>query len=100
MPEDAKFPFEYDESGDRASVTGEDFYYRHALQLGLMAVENVKGRPTTESDRVQVRDEIGRKLVSSPYFDEPIVIKLVDFDEEHVTAEVKTPNVSKFEITV
>lgn len=100
MPEDAKFPFEYDESGDVASVTGEDFYYLHAQQLALIATEDIKGTGLTETDLVVIRDTISKTVSNSPYFEEPVNVDVIDSSGEELQAQVDANNVSQFEITI
>lgn len=100
MPEDMKIPFEYDGTGDVATVEGEEFYYRHALQLALIATEDVKGGPLTESDIVEIQDTIGRQIVSSPYFGQPVSIEIVDRQDEEIVAEVTVSNADTFDIEI
>lgn len=100
MPEDLKIPFEYDETGDAATVEGQEFYYRHALQLALLATEDIKGEALTETDIVETRDRIGERLAGSPYFEAPIFINIVSSDVDEFTAEITAENTSTFEITV
>lgn len=100
MPEDIRFPFKYDETGDAASAVGQDFYYRHALQLALLATEDVKGHALTETDIVNIRDRIGERIVNSQYFDPPIQIDIIESTREEFTAEVRAENIEPVEITI
>lgn len=95
-----RIPFEYDETGDVATVEGDQFYYRHALQLALIATEDIKGSGLTETDLVEIQDTIGRQISSSPYFGQPISVTIVDYSNEELTAEVSVSNLETFEIEI
>lgn len=100
MPEDMKFPFEYDETGDVATVDGDEFYYRHALQLALIATEDVKGEGLTATDVVAIEDRIATMLASSPYIEPPIVVDTLESQTTEYRAEVTVGNFdNSFEIT-
>lgn len=98
MPTDAKFPFEHDDTGDLSSVSGEEFYQRHILQLGLVAAGEHKGSPSTANDAIELQSEIRKLLTSSPYISSPVRVSISDIENETVTAEVNVPEVDTFEI--
>lgn len=100
MPEDAAFPFKYDESGDIATVDENDFYYQHIHQLGLIATEEIKGGALSQADIIEARDTIGELLVASPYIEQPVTVKITESGQETLTAEVTTSNYSTYEITI
>lgn len=100
MPEDMHFPFEYDESGDIRTVTGDDFYYNHALQLGQIAAYDERASGLTATDITRIEGIIKDTYAASPYFDEPITVDITSTDDETLTADVRTANLSEFEIQV
>lgn len=98
MPEDMKIPFEYDGTGDVATVTGDEFFYRHAMQLALIASEDIEGGPLTDSETVEMQDTIGETLAGSPYISLPISVEIIDTTNETITIEVTASNIDTFEI--
>lgn len=100
MPEDAKFPFEYDESGDIATVDEDDFYFQHIQQLALIAAEDIKGGALSQADIIEARDTVGELLIASPFIEQPVTVDITDSDRETFSAEVTTSNYGTLEITV
>lgn len=92
MPEDAKLPFEYDQTGDIATVDGEDFYHQHIEQLALLAAEQIKGGSLGQAEIIEARDTIGELLVQSPYIEQPVTVEITDSDSEKFTADITTSN--------
>lgn len=100
MPEDAAFPLHFDESGDVATVSGFEFYQHHALQLGLLAAEDIRGRAMNATNITSLESDVARSIRSSPYFDEPVNATVVEVTNEGYTIEVDANNLSTFDIEV
>lgn len=100
MPEDLAFPFEWDETADAASVDGDDFYYQHALLLGLIAVYEERGQPMSANDIISLEDRIARIMTASPYFEGPVQINVTEVGDGYMDIEVAASNISTYEITV
>lgn len=98
MPEDLSLPPVFDETGDMKSVTGEDFYYNHVLQLGLIAAEDIKGGSLAANEIISLESDIRDKLIESPYVDPPVTVTILDSDDETLKAEVGISNFSEFTI--
>lgn len=100
MPEDLLFPFDFDETGDAASVSGEDFYVQHAQLLGLIVAESIKGEGLTRADQIAFQTDLAESLGNSPYFSGPVSVTIVDSPQETFEAEIDVPETDTFEITV
>jgi hypothetical protein len=98
MPKDIAFPFEQNATGDVEAVTGTEFYERHALQLGLLAADDASGGGATANDIIELESSIRKLLENSPYFDGPVVVDVIDSDDETLSAEIDVRNISNFEI--
>ena len=98
MPKDIAFPFEQNAAGDVAAVRDRDFYERHALQLGLIAADGASGGGATANEIIELESSIRKLLENSPYFDGPIVVDVIDSEEETLSAEIHVRNISDFEI--
>jgi len=100
MPTDATFPYQTDSTGDIATVDGDDFYYNHALQLGLLVADGASGGGATPNDRIELESELRSAFRASPYFEPPIAITPIDSDREAVSLEVEinADNITAFEI--
>jgi len=93
MPQDARIPFGYDATGDVANVTGEDFYYNHALQLALLGAEEISGGPLSEADIVRAESRITDNFIESPFFDGPVRVSVRESDDETFAADVYVNNI-------
>lgn len=98
MPTDAKFPFEQDETGDIASVSGDEFYRQHILQLGLIVASDRSGSPATANDAIELESAIRDKLTSSPYIGSPVRVNVSPISGETLTAEIDVPETTTFDI--
>lgn len=98
MPEDAHFPFEHDSGNDIKTVTGEDFYYNHALQLGLLVAHSNRGEASTANERVELESQLRDTFRASPYFELPLTVELRESDDNVLYLQVDANNVSDFEI--
>jgi len=102
MPRDVAFPFEYDETGDVATVEGQAFYEQHAEILGLIAIDRESGGPLTANEIAETETRLADLFRESPYFDEATQVRVTDVDgiAESLSLRVIVPSVTEFEITV
>lgn len=98
MPTDATFPFTQDGTGDIATVSGEDFYRQHILQLGLIVATDQSGSAATANDAIELESAIRDKLTSSPYIGAPVRVSVSPVQNETVTAEIDVPETTTFDI--
>jgi len=90
MPQDVQFPFQYDETGDVATVTGNDFYVQHGAQLALIAIDGRLGEPLTANDITEIESAVERTFRSaSPYFEEPLAVRVTDVVDERLELQVQ-----------
>jgi|APHM01.1.fsa_nt_gi hypothetical protein len=101
MPTDVRFPFTFDETGDVATVDGDEFYRRHALQLALIVVEERLGNSLSSNALVEIQSRIERQFRRSPYFNNPsVTIVEQSVDGERIDVRVDDFNKQQFEIPV
>jgi len=90
MPEDVAYPFQYDETGDVATVTGNEFYVQHAAQLALIAIDGRLGEPLTANDITEIESAVERVFRSqTPYFDTPLAVSVTDVRDDTVELQVQ-----------
>jgi len=99
MPTDVAFPFDFDETGDAATVSGQSFYEQHAQLLSLIVVEDRLGEPLTANDLVEIESQIERQFTRSPYFSAPTVA-VTDRADERVDIAVDIAETSTFTVPV
>jgi hemolysin activation/secretion protein len=98
MPTDLQFPFEYDSTGDAATVSGQDFYEQHALILAGEIIPEAYGEPATANDLTEITNSLQQRYRESPYFATPLRVDAVAVDGATLTIRVQLGDGQQFEI--
>lgn len=100
MPTDAKFPFEFDATGDVETASGQQFYENHALQLAMSVAYNHRGSSMSPNEVEDLSGDVKRKLGNSPYFEQPVLVEAEVLDTEELQLRVSARNTTEFEVEV
>ena len=100
MPTDIAYPFSYTEEGDIENVSGREFYEQHAFLIGVQAVADTSGRPTTANETTEIIAQLERAYESSEYFPDTVQVSLVNQTNEQLSISVAIGGGAAFETTL
>lgn len=100
MPTDLHFPFQYDSTGDAATVSGTEFYEQHALLLAAAALSETYGSALTANDLTEIRSQLQNQYTASPYFATPTRVEITDVQGTRVDISVDLGDGEQFTIPV
>jgi len=93
MPWDIKLPFEWDQSGDAATVSGREFYAQivtNATTLGITQT-NSRGGPMTATDIHELESRIRDNIADSEYVTGTPTVVVSEVNDREVVVRVRLP---------